>query len=115
MLIEAIEKGNDKNFEGVPFVNGHKRKRPIWVWVISIYYFFSIGFGLLSYYLSSIGAIPLTPTQKAYFANLTIFEHGMTLIIGLIGIAGVIALFLMRKVALYLFIISFGAGLQYAS
>jgi hypothetical protein len=90
-----------------------KGKRPRWVWVIFIFYLVSASYTLLAFYLTSIGAVPLTPTQKAFFENMTIVDYGITFLIGLTCIAGAIALFMMRKVAIYLFLISYSISMVF--
>jgi hypothetical protein len=78
-------------------------KRPIWVWVISIFFFVSAGWTLLSFALIFSGIIPLDAAQKAYFDKLTAVDYAATLIIGACNFIGAIALFLLRRIAVPLF------------
>lgn len=86
-------------------------KRPILVWVISAFYVFSTAYTLLSFYLIWSGAITVSQPQRAYFAGLTVLDYLATIITGLLNLSGAIALFLLRRLALYLFLGGFSAGL----
>ena len=79
------------------------RKRPILVWVIFLYYVLSGPFVALSFYLVFSGAVPLTPSQQSYFGNLTPFDFWLTILLGVANFTGAIALFLLRRLAAYLF------------
>ncbi len=79
------------------------RKRPVWVWVISIFYFVSFVYTLLSFYLVFSRLIPVTPEVKAYFESLTMFDWALTVIQGVVTISAAVALFFMRKMAYHLF------------
>lgn len=78
-------------------------RRPWWVWVISIFFFFSAGWTLFSFYLISSGAVPLNAAQVAYFDSLTTLDYISSVGIGLINISAAIALFFLRKASFYLF------------
>jgi hypothetical protein len=52
--------------------------------------------------------IPLEPVQKAYFDRLTLIDHVLTIVVGLLNLSGAIALFLLRKIARDLFLSSLG-------
>jgi hypothetical protein len=86
------------------------KKRPGWVWAISIFFFFSAAYSLLSIYLVSSGKIPLQPAQKAYFDSLTFIDYGLTILLGLTNLTGAVLLFLLRKQAFYLFAVAFAAN-----
>ena len=77
--------------------------RPVWVWVISAFYLLSVGWMLLSFALIFSGAIKINAAQQAYFASLTRVDWFFSLSIGVIGIAGAISLFLLRRLAVVLF------------
>ena len=77
--------------------------RPAWVWVITVFYVLSIGFSVLSVALLFSGALPLTPAQRTYFANLGPFDYMMSLGLGLLTLTATIFLFALRKVAVPLF------------
>jgi hypothetical protein len=83
--------------------NRAPRKRPFWVWLISIFYALSFVYSLLSLYIAFSGSIPLTPEVKAYFASLTRFDWALAVTQGVVTLSAAIALFLLRKAAYYLF------------
>lgn len=85
-------------------------KRPGWVWAISICFFLSAGWSLLSVLLVRAGTLPLTPAQVAYFDSLTLFDYVFSVGIGLANFGGAITLFLLRKVSFYLFASSLAAN-----
>src|SRR5262245_18525523 len=87
------------------------RKRPIWVWLISLFFLVSAIWTLLSLYLIWSGAIPLEPAQQAYFDRLTLIDHVLTIVVGVLNLSGAIALFLLRKIARDLFLSSLGMRL----
>ena len=87
------------------------RRRPVWVWVISAFYLLSTGWTLLSFVLISSGAIQLNPAQEAYFASLTSVDWFFALSIGIIGLTGAIALFLLRRLAVVLFSLALALNL----
>jgi hypothetical protein len=90
-----------------PTAGASTSKRPVWVWVISIFYAASLGFTLLSFVLLVSGVIPLTPPQRAYFAALGPFDYVMTIGLSLLTLTATVFLFLMRKAAAPLFATSF--------
>lgn len=81
----------------------NKKKRPVLIWIISIFFVVSAGWALLSFYLVLSGAIPLELQQKEYFDSLSIFDYGYTIAIGLLNLTGAIALFMLRVIAFYVF------------
>ena len=91
------------------------RKRPIWIWLISLFFFVSAIWTLLSFYLIWSGAIPLEPAQRAYFDRLTLIDHALTIVVGLLNLSGAIALFLLRRIARNLFLSSLGMSLILAA
>jgi len=104
-------------------------KRPRWVWVISIFFFLSAGWTLLSFLLPEsvtrpvpriqvlihAGAVALNAAQVAYFDSLTAWDYASSLGIGLANLTGAITLFLLRKAAFYLFAFAFSANLLLTS
>ncbi len=87
------------------------KKRPGWVWAISIFYFLSAAYTLLAFFLIYSGAIPLQPEQRAYFSQLTLFDNGISALIGILNLAGAITLFLLRRIAFKLFATAFALGI----
>jgi hypothetical protein len=92
-----------------------RRKRPILVWLISLFILLSAIWTLLSFYLILTGAIPLDPAQKAYFDRLTLIDHVSTIIPGLLNMSAAVALFLLRRIALYLFLSASGLSFVLAA
>lgn len=84
-----------------------KRKRPGWVWVISILFFLSAISTLFSYYLIASGKIALSPTEKLYFESITSVDLILSILIGLTNLIGAVSLFLLRKQAYYFFLSAF--------
>ena len=88
-----------------------QRKRPKLVWVITIFYFISAGWTLLSFALINSGIIPLNEAQAAYFKSQTILDILFTIVLGVLNFLGAIFLFLLRRSAFYLFLSAFAFGL----
>ncbi len=86
-------------------------RRPGWVWAISLFYLFSAlftGFGL---YAILTHMIPLQPAQQAYFAALTPLDNSMTALIVVCNLSAALSLFLLRKIAVPLFIAGLAVNL----
>src|SRR3989338_1768522 len=79
-------------------------KRPKWVWAISIFYFFSAVYTLLSLYLIHSGAVAVPEATRKYLENLTALDYAFSIPIGLANLAGAVSLFFLRKVAYPLFL-----------
>ena len=79
------------------------KKRPVWVWVISIYYALSSVSTVVSGYLIFSGLIPITPEVKGYIGRLSAFDYGLAIVQILISLSAIVALFLLRRPATYLF------------
>ncbi len=78
------------------------RRRPLGVWLISVFYLLSSCWVLLSFALISSGAIKFNPVEEAYFASLKNVDWSITLSGSVIVLAGVISLFLLRRLAVVL-------------
>ena len=91
----------------------NNQKRPIWVWLISSFYFFSAIFTLASFYLVVSHIVTITPDAQQYLDSLTLSDHIFKIIIGSAIISGAAALFLLKRVSFYLFLIGllFNIGL----
>jgi hypothetical protein len=87
------------------------KKRPAWVWVISIFYILSFVYTCVSWYFVLSGSIPVTPQVKAYMEGLTTVDYAVTIIQALTSISGAVALLLLRKAAFHFFCASFLIGL----
>lgn len=88
-------------------VNQPNRKRPKLVWAVFLFYILSVGFTILSFALVLSGAVSVPPEQRAYLQSLSTFDWVVTVLTGALNVAGAIAIFLLRKVAFYLFSAAF--------
>ncbi|MCB9768401.1 MAG: hypothetical protein H6752_09415 [Candidatus Omnitrophica bacterium] len=88
----------------------NRRKRPFWVWVISIFFLISVGWTFSSFYLVLSGAVPLNPEQEEYFTNLSAFDYTSTLGLGVLNLLGAVSLFLLHRAAFYFFAFAFGVN-----
>jgi len=88
-------------------------RRPVWVWLISVYFFLSASWTLLSFYLIRIGAVPLTPPQRSYFESLNGADYLLTIIGALLTLSAAVSLFLLSKSAYYLFCATLAFNIAY--
>lgn len=58
---------------------------------------------MLGFVLIYAGIVPLNEAQKAYFANLSIFDYASTMVLGVTNIAAAVLLFRLRRTAVPLF------------
>lgn len=79
-------------------------KRPKWVWAISIFYFLSAAYTLLSFYLIHSGAVPVPEATQKYLTSLTALDYVFSVLIGLAILAGAVSLFFLRRIAYPLFL-----------
>lgn len=79
------------------------KRRPGWVWLITVYYGMSVCWTAISFYLIFTETIPLTATQKWYFQNLTLLDWVATVAIGVLNLAAVTLLFTLHRQAVVLF------------
>lgn len=86
-------------------------KRPTLVWVISIFLFLSAAWTLFSFFLIFSGAVPLDAASQAYFASIGFFDWLVTGAIFALNLSAAIALFMLRKVAVNLFIGAFAINI----
>jgi len=85
--------------------------RPALVWVITIGVIVSFLCGSVSVSLIVTGAIPVNEPVRAYYQSLTAADWALTVALGLANLSGAVALFLLRKQALYLFVGSLALNL----
>jgi hypothetical protein len=92
--------------------------RPMWVWIISLYYFVFTPLGaigivampfLRSFILSS--SVHMPEGQRAYFESLNNSDYALMGVILLINLVAAILLFLLRRAALYAFAVSLAASI----
>jgi hypothetical protein len=86
---------------------GSKTKRPFIVWVITIYYAVTLLVAALSICLILSHAIPISTDTRAQITKIPAFDYGASTLVALLIAWGEFNLFLMRKVALPLFIAAF--------
>lgn len=61
-----------------------------------------------------VGTLPAIFSQRAYLDNLSAFDLGITVLIGLLNLSGAVALFVLNRVAFKLFVIAFSASVLVA-
>ena len=85
-----------------------KTKRPLFVWIIAIYYTVTLVAGALSICLILSHAIPISmELRRAEFTKIPAFDYGASTLVALMIAVSTFNLFLMRKIALPLFIAAF--------
>ncbi len=82
-------------------------RRTVWIWVIAIFYMVGTAWTFLSLYLVLSGSIPVNEAQRRYFDSFTLGDYVLLFGTSAINLAGAVSLFLLRKVALYLFLTGF--------
>jgi hypothetical protein len=92
-----------------------KQERPGCVWLIALYFFITAVSGFASLYAISSGFFTKLPgaraEQLAYFSTLSALDYGVSILIILFNIAGVIYLLRLKKEAVALFIAAFLLGM----
>lgn len=94
------------------------KKRPKWVWTITIFYFISLLFAAYSQYAVHTGLIKLPENTQTYYENLGIVDYGIMIISGIVGMASVVTLFMLKKITTTLWAIYLGitiAGQAYTA
>lgn len=79
-----------------------ERKRPVWVWVIAIWFVVGAVVSLASYLAIRSGAIPIKASHQAYLDSLNFIDHAATILLTCMNVLGAIFLFLLRKEAVTL-------------
>ena len=77
------------------------KKRPVLVWVISIFYIISALGAVISLLLIFGGAIPLNAEQKAALSKVTMFDYSYPVILAVVNLTGGVCLLFLRKAAFY--------------
>ncbi len=78
-------------------------KRPVWVWVISVFYILSAAWTCIAWYMVISKGMYVTPEGKTYLESLTAFDYAISIIQALLSLSAAVMLFLLRKVAYRLF------------
>lgn len=89
------------------------RKRPILVWFILLYFLFVSALWVFATMVLSSGTIPLDPVTQASIDNMTGLDYAVGFGRLLFYLIAAVALVLMRKVALYLFITAVGLDVAF--
>ena len=79
------------------------RKRPVGVWIITVYFAISIPFVIFSLYAVLSNQIPLDAAQAGYIASMAPLDFTATAIIAICNLLGAVSLFRLRKAALTFF------------
>ncbi|MES2933322.1 MAG: hypothetical protein V4805_07525 [Pseudomonadota bacterium] len=74
------------------------RKRPLLVWIISIFYGFSAIITPFSFYAIKSGMLPLTIAHEQYFASLGAIDWLMNALNALVILSAAVSLFLLKRV-----------------
>jgi len=77
-------------------------RRPKLVWVVFLFYLFSVVYTGLSFFAIFSGSI-YTPEQIAYFRNLSTFDWAILGVTAALNLAGATSIFQLRKIAFPLF------------
>jgi hypothetical protein len=80
-----------------------KVERPVWVWVIFIFYLLSALSLMLSFAIIFSGRLPMSETTRQYFANINALEYLLTFVITVTNVVAAVQLFRLRRVSQYLF------------
>ena len=88
-----------------------RTKRPVLVWMISIWYVLSNGLTFLSLLLTFSGEVPLNGAQKGYFLSQTPFDYGLAGVVMALNLIGAVLLFFLKKLAFRYFLIAFCFGI----
>lgn len=91
--------------------NVEVKKRPGWVWVISIFYIFSLAWTFLSFYMILNKIIPIPIETQEYFSNLGIIDWLLMTIGSSITLIAVVTLFLLKRITIKVWLTSFVFGI----
>jgi hypothetical protein len=89
-------------------------KRPMLVWVVSIYYFLSGTIGSISLALipfMSSGRLPVTEAQQHYFESMGYLDYSASIIMLLGQLIGGVLLFMLKRSAFYVLMSIFALSL----
>jgi hypothetical protein len=76
--------------------------RPVWVWIICLFYFVTASLSLLVFAIVFSGG-KMSAEQAAYFASMTMVEKTFSASVAAASLAGAVALFLRRRIAVTFF------------
>jgi hypothetical protein len=78
-------------------------RRPVWVWVIFVFYVVSVGWGLALQCLMFLGLYTLPPEQQALVGDMSAAARLFAVASGILALVAATSLWLLRKVAFPLF------------
>jgi len=87
-------------------MNPPVKKRSIWIWIISLYFFIPSLIGLISYSLFLVGVFQPVLWQQFVFEKFTILLYVSIFLLLFANLFGGIALFFLRKISIYFFFIA---------
>lgn len=76
-----------------------RRRRPVLVWVVFLWYLVTSGYTLVSFWMIYSGFLPVSPEVAAYLSTQSALDHAGTVVLLLLNLAGAVALVMLRKVA----------------
>jgi hypothetical protein len=79
-----------------------RRRRPVLVWAVFVWYVFSAGYTLLSFALIFSGRVPLSAEASRYLSSLSPLDYSVTILALLLNVGGAVALLMLRTAAPYL-------------
>ena len=88
-----------------------RRHRPVLVWIVLVWSLVSAGFTLFSFWLIYVRAMPISPDAAVYLASLSPLDHAGTALLLLLNLAGAVALVMLRKIAVALFVAALALSL----
>jgi hypothetical protein len=86
-------------------------RRPVWVWVIFVFYVVSVGWGLVLQCLMFLGLYALPPEQQALVGDMSGAARLFAVGSGILALVAATSLWLLRKVAFPLFSIVLVLGI----
>ena len=87
-------------------MNPPVKKRSIWIWVVSLYFFIPSLIGIISYSLYLAGVFEPILWQQFVFEKFSILLYISTFLLLFANFFGGIALFFLRKISVYFFFIA---------
>lgn len=80
------------------------KRRPVWVWLIVIFFFLVSLATLASFLGIRSGAIEINESKRAYIDGLSTIDYAASLLLTCLNLLAAVLLFRLRKEALYLFV-----------
>jgi hypothetical protein len=88
----------------------HDRKRPVWVWIITIFYMFGALSAIISQIAVATGLLAVPAEVREYYASRTVLLHVLGFIPLLLNVVAAVLLWRLRKAAFTLFCLTFAMG-----